>query len=257
MANRKVIMVLPHVNSCGGDLSQNWYVEWAYRIPGVAKLHRERKYGWHIYTDAASRMKAIGLFIRKKTAELKTGKHLRDGRKVVYEDMLEYDNVAKLYGRQKETVITIRTYMSDYLSFKSLGVNPKSMQSYKSKMRQFCAFLETKKYMELDVAEIDTAIIIQFIESISAEFSRASVKKYNQQLFNFFEYLRKVKKVIVANPVCDIPRMGRVVDQAPEPFHEDDRRRLKDVIMKNDIWLWLACEIQFYCAIRPGTEISS
>ena len=30
---------------------------------------------------------------------------------------------------------------------------------------------------------------------------------------------------------------------------------VKDAISKDDPQLWLACQIQYYCAIRPGTEL--
>lgn len=52
-----------------------------------------------------------------------------------------------------------------------------------------------------------------------------------------------------------LPKYGKVIDCKPQPFTMDDRSRLKAAMMDKDPYLWLACEIQYYCAIRPGTEL--
>ena len=49
--------------------------------------------------------------------------------------------------------------------------------------------------------------------------------------------------------------MGKIVDMSPTPFSVDERKMLRDAIEPVDPQLWLACEIQYYCAIRPGTEV--
>jgi integrase len=253
MSRRKAILIYPKLNDRNGDLSKKWYIEWGYRIPGKADYIRERKYNWEQIPDRAERDRAISEFIEQKRVELESGAHLKN-RRTVYEDELEYNTVAKLYGRQKESVVTIRTYLSEFLEHKKKQVNAKSYQTYQSKMRTFCAYVAGANMDETDVANITTEFIVAFTESI-AHLSRASVKKYIQNLYSFFDWLKKVKRVIPANPVEDIPAIGRVVDCAAVPLQADDRERLKHLIRKNDPQLWLACEIQYYCAIRPGTEI--
>ena len=62
-------------------------------------------------------------------------------------------------------------------------------------------------------------------------------------------------KLISENPVQDIPRIGLIVDYAPKPIKMVDVAKLKVAILKKDTQLWLACLFQFYCFIRPGTEL--
>jgi integrase len=85
--------------------------------------------------------------------------------------------------------------------------------------------------------------------------SRATCKKYIQILYSFFDYLQYDKKLITENPCTRLPKVGKVVDCAPIPFTSDDRERLRQAIEKNNPQLWIACEIQYYCAVRPGTEL--
>lgn len=256
MARKQTIIVFPHLNDCGGDISKQWYIEWQFRLPGEAKPRRQRNYSDLNLSTANERYEAAKKVIADKTEWLKKGLHLCGQTSKVYEDELQYRNEAKMYGKLKIGVTTSRTHLSEFLAFIREKVNHKSYENYVSKLRIFNAWLEKEKLSHLSVKNISRDHIIQFATYLSAEqnLARLSIKKYIQIIHTFFDF--EIEKGVIANnPVVRIPALGRVVDCAATPFEKDERKRLKAAIECTDPQLWLACEIQYYCAIRPGTEL--
>ena len=75
-------------------------------------------------------------------------------------------------------------------------------------------------------------------------------------MFAFFSYLKKEKKINIQNPLGDdIPRMGKIVDNAPTGISPDIRILLKKEMEQNDQQLWMSCCFIYYTAIRPCTEL--
>lgn len=256
MARKQAIIVYPHLNDCGGDLSKQWYVEYKWRIPGEDKMRKERIYNGMSIVSKAERLKAAKLVIKEKTEWLKSGAYLQGNEKKVYADELLYRNDAKLYGHAREQVVTTRTNLSEFLAVIKQKVNAKSYENYVSKMRIFNSWLERNKLNELNIKNITRKNIIDFSVFLSEEqkLSRLTIKKYIQIIHTFFDYELGLE-IVDRNPAEKIPVMGKIVDCAPVPFKADERSRLKDAISKDDPQLWLACQIQYYCAIRPGTEL--
>ena len=135
-----------------------------------------------------------------------------------------------------------------------MEVSHKSYQTYQSKLRIFCEWAEHSGVDKIHVGYITTAHIQEFMRTIAEgkNLSRLTVQKYGQILHSFFEWLIRAKKVMKENPVTDIPRMGRVVDQAPKPIPEQERALLLAAMRKYDRQLWIVCQLEYYCAIRPG-----
>lgn len=52
------------------------------------------------------------------------------------------------------------------------------------------------------------------------QISKRTVLKYKQILHGFFDYMIQAKRIVLANPVHDIPDMGRLTDEAPRPIPE-------------------------------------
>ncbi len=256
MARKQTIIVFPHLNDCDGDLSKQWYVEWQYRLPGETKPKRQRNYSDINLPTAQERYLAAKRVIAEKTEWLKKGLHLNGQPSRVYEDELQYRNEAKMYGKFKTGVTTSRTHLSEFLSFMKVKVNNKSYENYVSKMRIFNAWLDKSKLSHLNIKNITREHIIQFATYLATDhnLARLSIKKYIQIIHTFFDF--EIEKGVIANnPAVKIPALGRIVDCAATPFEKDERKRLKAAIEANDPQLWLACEIQYYCAIRPGTEL--
>lgn len=256
MGRKQTIIVFPHLNDCSGDISKQWYVEWKWRIPGEAKMRKERSYtGMGIGTPAEERYKIAKKVINDKTTWLKSGDYLQGSTRKVYADELLYRNEARMYGKARDRVVTSRTNLSEFLAMTKQKVNAKTFENYVSKMRIFNSFLEENKLNELNIKNITRQNIIEFSIYLSEQkLSKLTIKKYIQIIHSFFNF-ELDRNSIPFNPAENIPAMGTVVDYAAVPFQKDERIRLKESIEKIDPQLWLACEIQYYCAIRPGTEL--
>ena len=256
MKKKQAIIIFPHLNDCGGDLNQKWYVEYLWRVPGEEKPRKERIYKGVYSGTEKERRKAAALIIREKTEWMKSGAHLQGNVKKVYADELLYRNEAKLYGEAQEHVVTTRTNLSEFLVEMKEKINAKSYENYVSKLRIFNAWLKSKKLDELNIKNLTRQNIIDFGVYLSSnqKLSRLTIKKYIQIVHSFFNF-ELDRRNIDYNPVDRIPTMGAIVDYSAVPFQLDERARLKEAIEKKDPQLWIACEIQYYCAIRPGTEL--
>ena len=256
MSKKQAIIIFPHLNDCGGDLSQKWYVEYRWRVPGEEKPRKERIYKGVYSGTEKERRKAAAIIIREKTEWMKSGGHLQGNVKKVYADELLYRNEAKLYGEVQEHVVTTRTNLSEFLVEMKEKINAKSYENYVSKLRIFNAWLKSKKLDELNIKNLTRQNIIDFGVYLSSnqKLSRLTIKKYIQIVHSFFNF-ELDRRNINYNPVDRIPTMGAVVDYSAVPFQKDERARLKEAIEKKDPQLWIACEIQYYCAVRPGTEL--
>lgn len=256
MPKKQAIIIFPHLNDCGGDLSQKWYVEYKWRVPGEPELRKERVYKGIYAGTEVERRKQAAKIIKEKTKWLKSGGHLQGNEKKVYADELMYRNEAKMYHKESERVVTTRTNLSEYLRWKKQRLNSKSYLDYVSKLRIFNHWLELKKLDVVSIRNITRQHIVDFTVYLSEEsgLSRLTIKKYVQIVHSFFDFELEQNR-IQFNPAEKIKIIGKVVDNAAIPFQADERARLKAAIEKTDPQLWLACQIQYYCAVRPGTEL--
>lgn len=256
MPKKQAIIIFPHLNDCGGDLSQKWYVEYKWRVPGEPDMRKERVYKGLCDGPAADRKQLAAKIIKEKTKWLKSGAHLQGNERKVYADELMYRNEAKMFNKVSERVVTTRTNLSEYLRWKKQRLNHKSFMDYQSKLRIFNNWLEINKLDVLSIKNITRQHIVEFTIYLSEEkeLSRLTIKKYVQIVHSFFDYELE-QNHIQFNPTKKIEVIGKVVDNAAIPFSNNERTRLKKAIEQKDPQLWLACQIQYYCAIRPGTEL--
>lgn len=254
MGRRKTILSLPHLMDAGGDLKKQWYVEYACRDPRTGNLKRFREYnGFTALRTVEERYTYAESIISEIKEKLLSGWTPFDKRTVSYEDELILQKYAERWGRDRKEMPTLRMYLSEFLSLKKETVIPHSFQTYRSKLRIFNEWAEHKELDKVHVSCITSEHILEFFYYIVRvnNLSRRSVKKYGQILHNFFDYLIK-RKLIVSNPVCDIPNMGRKTDEAARPIPDKERKQLLAFMQRNDPQLWLVCLMEYYCAIRPN-----
>ncbi len=260
MPRKKSIAILPHLNDGGGDVNKGWYVEYSMRNPRNGVMQRFRNYTLFSNIDSADeRYIKAEEYIKELSDKIKSGWSVfqEQQESIIYEDELVYSAVAANYGRARKSNNTVNSYLSDFLLLKKGVVNGKSYQTYQSKMRSFCAFLEKQKVTQHDLSTIDNDLITKFLlyRYEKDKLSKITVSKYEQIIHSFFDYLIKNKKVIKSNPVHDIPRIGEVKDCAPYPIPANIRKKLAKEIKHRDKQLWLACCMMYYSALRPGEEI--
>lgn len=259
MARKKAIVILPHLVDAGGDITQKWWIEYSYRNPKTGVMQRFRNYASFTNVPTAkSRYDIAAKLVLELKAKIQSGwtpfTELQE--KYIYEDELTYSAIAENYGKMRESNRTVRTYLSDFLSRKKAEINKKSFQTYQSKIRSFCAYLEQCDLDLVDISAINSNLITEYLiyKTETKKLAKVSIAKYQQILYTFFDYLIR-QKIIQTNPVENIPLIGVVKDCAPYPISEHDRMFLAERIKEVDRQLWLACCFMYYSAIRPGEEI--
>jgi integrase len=178
-----------------------------------------------------------------------------DSSQAIYTDNIDYKTVADMYGKRRGMNNTIRPLVSRFLDVISGGVRHSTYLTYKSKLRIFVLWSEVKGYAENDIATYDNQLIGLFFWYLidTRKLSSVSILKYTELLTTFFTFLKK-EKLIILNPVYDLPVCNRINDQAPRPIMRSDLEVFKAEIRK-DPELWLAVMFEYYCALRPGHEI--
>ena len=131
----------------------------------------------------------------------------------------------------------------------------KSYQTYQSKFRLFNKFLEQNNYANFDITAINNSIIIKFFkELIKKGLDRTTVNNYKINISAFFNNIID-QKIITKNPVHNIPKAPKTKDEAPLPILPNDLQELLTRIQEKDTQLYLACLMEYFCAVRPGNEL--
>ena len=258
MSRQKSIIILPRLIDYDGDIKKRWFIEYSLRDPITGKMHRSRDSKvMNSISDENERRAYCNERVAELTQQVKNGDVEVLKKPIVYEDQLEYCNVAKMYGRQRISNITVRTYLSEFLERKKSEVIHHTYQTYASKLRIFCSWLDFRQLSGNHVSKITQENICEFFHyiMIQKKVSKVTILKYRQILYNFFKFLHVSKHVISLNPVYDTPNVGVVKDEAPVPIPENVRNLLQSYMLQYDRQLWLVCLMQYYCAIRPGEEL--
>lgn len=255
---RKIIYVKPCLKDCYGDLDKPWYVEYKYRDAKTDKLKRFRIYeglGNEGQTEN-ERQRIAKKIIKEYSNKLEDGWNPFKPENKVYEDQLEYENIAKIYSRTKKTNNPIDLNFSEFLKIQKTKISHKTFQCYQSKVRLFYQYIKLKKLDEADVSVLDNKFIKEFFNYLFSKrkLDKLTAEKYKQIINSLFRYLLN-EKLIHENPVYDIDIPTKKVDMSAQEILKEDRKPLLDAIKKNDPQLYLACLIQYYCALRPGNEL--
>lgn len=255
MGRKKVIITLPHLVDAGGNIEKEWFVEYSCRNPHTNKLKRFREYaGFSKLKTLKERYALADKIISNIKERLASGWTPFKADKVTYQDELLQQHFADRWGREREGVVTLRKHLSEFLEMKKATVIPHSYQTYRSKLRIFSEWAEHQELDTIHISCITQEHIYDFIRYMVEQnhSSRRTVQKYKQIIHGFFDYIMKTKKMIASNPVHDIPDIGIVKDEAPRPIPDQERSVLISYMKKNDPQLWLVCQLEYYCAIRPN-----
>lgn len=255
MPRNQVIVKFPTLNDKGGDLSKKWYVEYYYRVPNESEPRKRRISEGLCKGTAAERYANAKRIIDKVTEWLKDPRlfiaHPDEKVKVLQDEKTTSPEADRYAAFEKATKAENLT--SEYLLEIKDVVRQKTYETYKSKFHYFVVWLKETGNNILKITQQDALLFFQWLVE-KRNLTKRSVGKYKQILHTFYDWLEK-KNLVWDNPIYDIPNYGRLVDCAPSVIDKSDREKLKTVIEKQDPYLWLACEIQYYCAIRPGTEL--
>ncbi len=138
---------------------------------------------------------------------------------VIYQDEIEYKNIVTGFGNTRQDKNQLRRYLSEFLTIKKSDVSAKTYESYQSKTRLFCIWLEKNGHSDKLIGEIDNTIMIQFFIYLIQvrKLDKVTIKKYRQILHSMFEYFLS-KKLLRTLPFDNLPRASKIKDQAARPF---------------------------------------
>ncbi|KAF0200651.1 MAG: Site-specific recombinase [Bacteroidetes bacterium] len=190
------------------------------------------------------------------TDKLKSGWRPWDGNNVIYRDEIEYHNVVSITGRTRKDKNQIRRYFSEFLTYKKSDVSLKSYETYQSKIRRFELWLESNGYGELLLSQLTNEIITKYFIYLiqKRKLDSVTVKNYRILISSMFAYFLKTK-LIKENPVHDIPRASKLVDNAARPITDRDMKKYLEYVALHDKQMLVASLFQFFLLLRPGQEL--
>jgi integrase len=250
----KIATVPRIVEPFAGD----WYVYFSVRNPATGKMVPYKIYkGFKTRKTRKDKLCWGEQLVKEYTDKLKKGwSPFDDQDKVIYSDALEYANLVNKFKRKRSSVKNIRYYLSEYLAGRQTELKEKTYATYRSKLRIFCEWLDDGGYSDYDISELSQKIVCDFFTFLikDQQLDRRTIEKYRQILRSYFEYMKKLGKLI-KNPVNDIKLPPKTKDMAARPINQSDFKKLLDTIKEHDPQLYLVCMFEYYTALRPGQEI--
>jgi integrase len=257
MGRRKKEITWPHVNNCKGNMKKQWYVEFVLTHPISGEKIQKRIYeGFNELTTYYERMELADKYIDEWTNKIESGWRPWAELKP-FSDELAYKNSQTFSPGLSTEKSYIKPMISDYLKHKTPEVNKSTLDDYRSKLRQFCFYLESEKCENRELSFYDNDFMVAFLRKLHDKgMSRATVTKYRQVLSELFKFIRKIKKIKIDDPFDeDIPRLGKIVDMSPASIPERIREMFRRECEQDDPQLWLAINFVYFTAIRPRAEL--
>lgn len=236
---------------------KKWYIYFSIRNPKTNKMSPQKIYrGFKDLKTEEEKINWGNELIKEFTNKIKAGWTPWDFGDSIYEDEIQYKNESLSFGALKNNNNTVRMLSSTFLQDIKNGLKPKTYATYQSKLRIFNQYLEHKILDQYDISLIDNKVIKEFFEWLIYErkLDKVTIKGYKIKIKKFFDFLIK-KEIVFKNPIYDLPKCHKVIDNAPRPFFKYDLKKYLTFIQDKDPQLFLACLMQYYCAIRPGTEL--
>lgn len=251
MARTKNLIAFPELVDFGGDLSKGWYIQYSYYLPLSGDRIRKRLFaGLNVGTER-ERRKLAKKIIAEKTEWLKNGAYLDDHKNVTPVRRAEVQRKeTKLYVTVEEAN-TFKVLAKKFITDIAPSLTKKTLQSYNSHITVFHTWL-VENDKNIPIQALTRNEVLEFFRCLAdRNLSRRTIAKYKQRLHTFWEWCIE-NEITDKNIITKIPKYGLVVDCSPVPLSEDHRTRLKEAIEQKDPYLWLACELIYYSAIRPG-----
>jgi integrase len=228
-------------------------VFYSFRNPATGKMVRFRIYEGFADCKTKEEKTQHGMEICSKLrAKLQNGwSPFEEDQKVIYEDSLQYHDVAKKYGRMRNANRRFHFFCNKWLN-EHVGIRPATYTNYKSKLRYFNFFLEERGYHENDISEftVENAREFNMYLKKRRKLSNKSINEYNVLLKSFFKYMVEEKHLKINcfagfKPLKTEPKKPRI-------FTKELMQRIAKDAAENDPQLYMVIRIIYNCFIRPN-----
>ena len=259
MGRPKNLITYAKLNDCDGDLTKRWYVEYAFRLPGYDDPFRKRRYDNLCSGTAEERYRHAEEMIQDINHYLESGEYLNlsPDYDPVRANETYKPEVQKYY--KEEERLKLPSIVPEYMSYKYTSLRKSSVDTYKGELQIFQDWCTENLYNPI-VAKITRQHMIRFFNYLATEpdnggrgLCRKTISKYESNLHSLFDYCEDCGYIPErSNPVYRIPKYGKVIDCSSDIYTHNEIERLKHNILPREPYLWLAIELLYYCAIRPG-----
>lgn len=254
MRTRKNDLILPQLRQSKGK----FYISYSCYRPQWDRMVRYKIHSGLMGCTSADQAAEIARpILNEYTLKLKNGWRPWDSEQFHYDDLCDYSAIRNRIGAHRFDSRQIRKCVSEFIKNKRAEVSQKTMESYVSKLRLFCMWLEnSEKYRKLKLYQITPEVIHDFFIYLinKRKLDRLTIEKYKINLSQLFKFCVD-QGYIKSSPVQKIPKPPKTKDMAARPLSDKHLGLLFRCIEKNDQQFFLACMFQFFLCCRPGNEL--
>jgi integrase len=243
------------MNHCKGDISKQWFVYFSVKDPATGRMQVFRKYdGFAELKTVEDRNKHGKKLIARWSKKLMSGWNpFFEADIVKYASRIKYDEDARKQGRVIESTRNFEYYSSMYLDYiNSIKLRPSTYTTYKSKLRIFGLFLIEHGLDKTNIRFFNNDTIKEFNTYLRQKrgLEGKGINEYNEALHRFFRYLIEELKYITENPLKGTKHL-KETNQPHLAFNDVYIKKLREMVEKDDKYIWLMCRMIFSCFTRP------
>jgi site-specific recombinase XerD len=150
-----------------------------------------------------------------------------------------------VYGKKFDPV-NLQSVFDKVMSTRARGLRLRTLQTYQVKVNAFIEYCANNRVDSLKL--IQGAFATRFLNSLHAH--ATTINAYRNTLRTLFEDIRR-QKLIDINPFADIKKLPES-RRGKSPFNIAQVSQLKNEISQSNPVLWMACQLEYYCFIRPA-----
>jgi integrase len=239
MLTREILQDVIRYKPARLHTGKNWYISYYCFNPETGKLDIKR-IKINSIKNANERRKYANEIMKRVNVKLETGWNPfteKEGKKSYLKLNEAFEHYLKVVTKK----------------YKSGDIRDETYFGYTSFLKIFREWLEKHKMNELFVYQLDKNILTRFLEYIYVDLDRSAKTRDNYLIFfRVFSTFLLENEYAKIKPTDGISMLGKSARKAKnrDSITDIDRARLVEYL-KNDEWYLLACEIIFYCFIRP------
>ena len=151
---------------------------------------------------------------------------------------------------------TFDELVPDFLESKRISLQHRSYLAYPGRLEIFSKWLKENKLDTISLRKLTNKNIAAFFNwvSESRDLDKATVEKYVVAIKSLYKYSQKIGEVKdIPFDLVVLPIKKR--DCSPKYIPADKQYYILKDIYENDFQLFIACLLQYFCALRPGKEL--
>ena len=153
---------------------------------------------------------------------------------------------------------TFNEILPQFLADIKIQLKDKSYQGYVGKTKVFSGWLKENNLDTFAIRKLQTQHISDFFVYLATErnLDKPTCQKYFLAIRRVFQYAHKrgmIDSVPFDSELITFPKKKE--DMSSEVISQDHMKVLLNVIKKKDPQLYLATMVEYYCFLRPGTEL--